>query len=360
MTIVNEIQIPKENSDDEIRIIELSFKNGDKVDIGDEIMIFDTSKTAISIEAEDQGYIEYLVNEGDMVEVGFLVIRIHDSKDSIDAESQENKPMQPDSDQIVSKAAQKYIKENNIDISDISKPFIGIDDVRKDDEVTDQESSKIVIILEVGLETKIIELPSSKSIEIGALSYVQSSGLISTVFVNVDLEHQVKSNNPLFANSNGLLPIIAFHTSKLLEEYPLLNGYFDSGKFKEYKDINLGIALDLGDGLKTYTIKNCNELSEKDVEVAISEGIVTYFKKQLSVDQITGSTFTISDLSALNIDRFVPLVNYKQSSILGISSVDEKLKRFNICLSFDHRVLEGKLASQFLNQLSERVQESIG
>ena len=113
----------------------------------------------------------------------------------------------------------------------------------------------------------------------------------------------------------------------------------------------------MDDGLKVYTLKNTDKLSLEDIELEISQGIYDYFRKALTLNQIKGSTFTITDLSSLGVDHFVPLINYKQSAILGVSGVDKKLKRFTLSLSFDHRVTEGKVASKFLSELSSKLIE---
>jgi len=104
-------------------------------------------------------------------------------------------------------------------------------------------------------------------------------------------------------------------------------------------------------------MKNTNNLDLVEIEKSLSGGIYSYFKSKLSVEEITGSTFTISDLSAFGVDRFIPLVNYKQSAILGISSVDKKLERLNLSLTFDHRITEGKMAAQFLSKLVKAIEE---
>ena len=67
-------------------------------------------------------------------------------------------------------------------------------------------------------------------------------------------------------------------------------------------------------------------------------------------------SFTITDLSAESVAFFRPLINMMNSAILGISSIDEKLKRCMLSLTFDHRVTEGKLAAQFLHELTQRLE----
>ena len=135
----------------------------------------------------------------------------------------------------------------------------------------------------------------------------------------------------------------------------MLNAYFENNNIMQYTDVNIGIALDIDDGLKVYTVKNADTLTMQAMETSIGEGIYSYFRKTLTPDKIKGSTFTITDLSSFGVDRFIPLINYKQSAILGISSVDKKLDRFTLSLSFDHRITEGKLASLFLTDLAAAI-----
>jgi len=89
---------------------------------------------------------------------------------------------------------------------------------------------------------------------------------------------------------------------------------------------------------------------------AKAKTIEKYLDKKLDVTDATGSTFTITDLSSSGIDFFAPLINAKQSAILGVSKVDRKLNRFYLTLVFDHRVTEGKVASKFLVDLKNRIE----
>ncbi len=81
-----------------------------------------------------------------------------------------------------------------------------------------------------------------------------------------------------------------------------------------------------------------------------------YLDEALQVDDLTDITFTITDLSAEGVSFFRPLVNMMNSAILGVSSIDEKMQRCILTVTFDHRVTEGKLVAQFLNELKERIE----
>lgn len=365
MSILHEIIAPKENADDVFLVGTIYFKDKDKIVKNDELLDLETSKTIIALDSPVDGYVEYLVEKGHSVNVGEIILRIHDEPDAIISEkpsvSKTLSGFESAGEKIVSKKAQEYIKKHNIDISDINKTFISLNDLldtESTEEIEDKNFSdksfvkSILNPLETDLQVKKRPIVLAKQIEISALSGVQSSGLVSTIFYNVDDCNFPESENLIINSAGSFLPIITFEVAKLLRKYPMLNAYFDNDYIMEYIDVNIGIALDIDDGLKVYTLKNSDKLDFKNLEYQISQGIYNYFSKRLTPDQIKGSTFTISDLSSLGIDRFVPLINYKQSAVLGVSALDKKLNRFTLSLSFDHRVTEGKVASKFLSELS--------
>jgi len=360
MTILNEIIAPKDNADDEVLVSKLYFSNGQKVQKEDELAELETSKTSVSIESEDTGFIEYCVSEGEYVKVGEVIIKIHNSKKSVeDSLTLKNKDTIEDNiefnEKVISESARKYIKESNIDITSIDKNFITLEDVSNlgsiNNKKTQKEDEKEVI----GTSSQKISL--AKINEIKALTSVQSAGIVSTIFISIESIKKIQEyKEPLFSGSDSLLPLIIFETSKLLKKYPILNAYFENNIIRIYNDINIGVALDIDNGLKVYTIKDTEQHSILSIEKSISIGVDDYLNKSLTTDQISGSTFTITDLSSFGAINFVPLINSNQAAVLGISCIDEKLNRVNLSLSFDHRVTEGKLASQFLLELKDRIE----
>jgi 2-oxoglutarate dehydrogenase E2 component (dihydrolipoamide succinyltransferase) len=364
MTILNKIIAPKDNADDEVLISKLNFSNGQKIKKGDDLVELETSKTSISISSEENGYVEYCINEGDYVDVGNVIIKIHNSKKSVDESLEQQNEENEDEivndfsyeNKIVSENARRYIEENNIDISSIEKHFVTLEDINeldlKNHKIVQENNEKEVF------GTSYSKISLAKINEIKALANVQSSGIVSTLFISVDSIKKIQEyKKPLFSGSDSLLPLVVFETSKLLIKYPFLNAFYDNNVIRFYNDINIGVALDIDDGLKVYTLKKSNQLSITDIESCITDGVDSYLEKSLTPDQISGSTFTVTDLSSFGVSSFVPLINSNQSAILGISSIDKKLNRVTLSLSFDHRVTEGKVASQFLEELKNRIEE---
>jgi len=366
MSVVHEIIAPKENADDALLVRKLYFKNKDKVLKHDELLDLETSKIVITLDSDVEGYVEYLVRPGTSVWVGEVIIRIHDNPDSI-GEKVSSTTQSGDASlipKVISRNAQKYIQKNNIDISSLQKSFIKLSDVTgktSDKSIKTRKLPDNAILASLNSETEVkeISLSLAKKTEIAALSNIQNSGLVSTIFYNVDDCYFPDSENLIFNSTGSSLPIISYEVAQLLKSYPMLNSYYEDDMVMEYVNINLGIALDIDDGLQVYTIKNCDDLDFKLVKIEISQAIYSYLRKNLTREQVTGSTFTITDLSSLGVDRFIPLINYKQSAILGVSALDKKLNRFTLSLSFDHRVTEGKVASNFLSELTENLKNHI-
>ena len=366
MSVLKEIIAPKENADDKVIIKKLFFKNKDKVSKSDEIIELETSKTAIALEADIDGFIEYTVKPNASVGIGDVIIKIHDTPESIPKEIKSNayNNENKDIDKVITKDAQLYIQENNIDISSIQKTVIKLSDVleinkKKDDNNKRSEDDFLLSSFKSDLPVKKIPLSISKKTEIAALSSIQSGHLVSTIFYNLDDCDFFKNDNDSSSFNNNILSTVSHEVSQLLEKYPILNSFYLDNNIMQYEIINLGIAIDIDDGLKVYTIRNSDKLDLNSIKKEIAQGIYSYLRKNLTTNQITGSTFTITDLSSFGVSKFVPLINYKQSAILGLSSIDKKLNRLTLSLSFDHRVTEGKLATNFLSDLCKNLKKYV-
>ena len=365
MSIINQITSPKDDLDDELLVRKVYYSNNDKITEKDVLIDLETSKTTISLDSQIEGYVEYLVNEEDTIEVGKVVVNIHDApfdEKNIDLKDKDAIKTYDESEKIISNDAAVFIRENNIDITKIEKHFITLSDVIPKDKSKSEFSSiesnknqprqKTVI----PKNTSELVLTHSKKNEIKAMSGVQSAGLVSTIFMDVDVSQIFyEYETEIFKDSDSFLPIIIFEVSRLLNNYPILNAYFDEDVIRLYEKINIGIAIDIDDGLKVCKLNSTNEMSMSDIENNLSKNIDDYMNRDLKVEQLSGSTFTVTDLSSFGVSGVVPLVNYNQCAILGISALDKKLSRITLSLSFDHRVTEGKIVSLFLSDLKRRL-----
>lgn len=379
MAILQTIKVPLIAVNDiSLTIAAMPFEQGDAVKKRDIVIVFETSKTTYDVEADTDGYIGYSCEMDEEYEVNTIVANIYSDatevpvktvghKTSITSSVKDEFVESVDSWQgepIFSAAAIQLMQENNLK-KDIFKgwDFVNRADVELKLGVSKKSTSsksafdKSNDFLPVDTEKVIVEkLSSGKKREIAYLSSVQSTGLTSTINTVIETDGIfVHINESLQYLKNSLLPVIIYEAARLLEKYNALNAYYADGNTAYYKSVNIGFAIDIGKGLKVLKIDNTISKGIKDIEQDIISLSGKYLDDTLTIEDITGISFTITDLSAEGVSFFTPLVNRMNSAILGISSIDEKLNRLILSVTFDHRVMEGKLVAEFLNELKERV-----
>jgi len=160
--------------------------------------------------------------------------------------------------------------------------------------------------------------------------------------------------------SGSVTALILFEVARLLHKYPVFNAFYARGVMHVYEEINIGFAVDAGHGLKVPVIHRADTKSLQDIASAMQECLLNYLEDTLRVESLVGGTFTITDLSSEGVFTFQPLINQGQSAILGVGGEfflphsSEGL--FNLMLSFDHQLAEGRQAAQFLRDLAYRLQ----
>jgi len=153
-----------------------------------------------------------------------------------------------------------------------------------------------------------------------------------------------------------------------LEGHPRLNAYLESEKINFWEEINIGVATALDDGLIVPVIHNANRLSVFEINKELRLLAQKARDGELTLEQIRGGTFTISNLGMYGISSFTSILNPPQSAILSIGAIvrrpvviDEEdsinvRPMMNITLGADHRVLDGVVAAQFLVDLTDMLE----
>jgi hypothetical protein len=150
--------------------------------------------------------------------------------------------------------------------------------------------------------------------------------------------------------------LIHYEVARLLTQWPQLTAYFADGSVHFYDRVDLGVAFDLGKGLKVVTLQDANKLLpvnfyEKTIEIGIR-----YLENRIRPDELIGSTITVTDLSGFDILHFHPLINGRQAAIIGIGG-DSAQPGYpmSINITFDHRVSNGREVASFLSELRNRL-----
>lgn len=156
-------------------------------------------------------------------------------------------------------------------------------------------------------------------------------------------------------------------SAEVLKQHPMINSGLDGNEIRVFHKINMGMAVTVPDGLIVPVIKNAGEKSLKDIA---SETIRLAEKARalkLAKEDITGGTFTVTNLGMYGVDMFTPIINQPESAILGIGRIVEKPAVFDgeitkrkmmfLSLTFDHRIIDGAPAAEFLRDLQKAVEE---
>jgi pyruvate/2-oxoglutarate dehydrogenase complex dihydrolipoamide acyltransferase (E2) component len=163
--------------------------------------------------------------------------------------------------------------------------------------------------------------------------------------------------NPIIAGNIGA--VIVYEAARLLRKYPAFNATYRPGKMMQYEQVNIGYAMDDGQGLKVAVIEDCDKKSLAEITDELRTLVLAYLENKLTQSQVAGGTFTISDLSGLGVSSFVPLISEDQCAILGIGGEQflpgSKDGCYTLTLAFDHQLSEGRTAALFLNDLKDRL-----
>ncbi|MDW7669439.1 MAG: dihydrolipoamide acetyltransferase family protein [Bacillota bacterium] len=160
--------------------------------------------------------------------------------------------------------------------------------------------------------------------------------------------------------------IIVKVVSRVLLEYPILNCSVEGNEIIKRNYANVGVAVALDEGLIVPVVKYANIKGLKTISDDIKELAEKARTNTLQPDEMTGGTFTVSNLGMFNIESFTPIINQPEVAILGINTiketavkVDGELKfipMMTLSLTADHRVVDGSVAAQFLNRLKEFIE----
>ena len=180
------------------------------------------------------------------------------------------------------------------------------------------------------------------------------------------------ANRDEWRSKFGVMPalndIVLKAVAVALEAHPTLNSAFVDGSIHRYREINLGVAVDVEDGLVVPVLRNAGQLDLGGIANGVAELTVKAKAGRLAPEDIQGATFTVSNLSSLGVDWFTPVLNPPQCALLGIgrirrtpAAVGREIRIRDIAtfvITFDHRALGGAPAGRFLARL-KRLLESL-
>ena len=382
MILKMEIPSPGE-SISEVEIAQWLVSDGEYVDKDQIIAEIDSDKATLELPAEQSGVITLKAEEGDVVEVGQVVCHIDTEAEGISKEkpavsdiSEKNLEVKADTDsdnsksEILSPAARKIAEEKKINISNIKgtgksgritkqdvllgKPAMGkVDDSKR------SESRKKLSMLRRKVAERLVSVKNETAM-LTTFNEVDMSAIF-------DLRKKYKEK---FKEKHGVnLGFMSFFTLasvRALNEFPAVNSMIDGSDMITYNYCDISIAVSGPKGLMVPVIRSAEELSFKGVELEVKRLAERARDGQITVDEMTGGTFTISNGGVFGSMLSTPIINPPQSAILGMHNivqrpvaVDGKVEVrpvMYLALSYDHRIIDGRESVGCLVHIKEALE----
>ena len=420
MSEVKTINLPDFGDFDEVEVIEICVKTGQKVNSEEPILVLETDKAAMEIPSSVDGTVkEVLLNIGDKVAIGMPFLDIEPA-DEIDEPVTKKQPIEQNDDEKTKIEAVKAVDENatRINPGNVTKTNI---------QLNDHSSSKVhsgpatrKLAREFGIDLSKVQGsgPKNRILKEDLHEYVKnifsssdhsnfkstqpaidfekwgdvskeeltkfqktSVSNLHSSWINIphvtqhddaNITNLLKLRNKLNKKNKCKISPLAYvikSTAEVLIEYKDMNSSLSSDLnsiiYKDY--INIGIAIDTSYGLIVPNIKNANKKSIFEISEEVKELANLANKRRLKNDQLVGATFTISSLSGVGGKYFTPIINPPEVGILGLSKTYDSLQLDNLklqttnqlplSLSYDHRVINGVYAIKFLNELNKQLND---
>lgn len=396
-----ELKIPNLGEAEDTEIIEISVNKGDELKKNDPIIVLESEKAAMEVPSDFDGIVkEIIVKEGDSVREGtvFAILEVNEAQ--TDELNKQEKGTQDVQATVAETEITKKTESINIDFSGINagpavrkiareleinlKNIIGSGKnkmITKDD-LKHYIHSGISIQKEQYADLKSLEEFGDYIIEnqtkvrkVGAKNLTQSWQSIPHVthYEEADItkiETQRKDINKTSQTKLTPLAYILRVTALALKEFPIMNSsLIDDGKLMLKKYINIGVAVNTGQGLVVPVLKNVDVMPIEEIAKNILTISSKAKEKKLMKSDVNGSTFTISSLGNIGGVGFSPIINPPEVGILGISRAKNKLKLdgenivektiLPFSLSYDHRVINGVDAGNFMCFIKETLEKGL-
>ena len=377
-------------------------EEGEEIEKGEVLLEIESDKVTTEVEASATGVVvKIIVEEGEIVPCGTTIAVIADAdeevsdidqiivdtravvmtreeweeKQSLTDTSSKTAEETPRAEVKASPAAKRLAKEHGVDLSRVvgtgPDGRIVREDILKAAEEGPTESGPAFEI----------EGRPGESVPIGKMrraigdNMARSAHTVARVvhFAEIDMTRAVEyrnANRQSFKENVGAdlsyNAILVKATASAMQEDPVLNVSFQDNMIRKHADINIGLAVALDDGLITVSIKDADKKDLQAVAKDSAELIEKARDGKVQVDDVTGSSITISSLGGFDIDCFAPIVNLPEAAIIGVGSMVEKpvvrsgeiavAPIMKLSLSFDHRIVDGAPAARFLQLLKKKLE----
>ena len=379
--MVLEMKIPSPGeSITEVEISQWLVKDGDIVTKDQTIAEIDSDKATLDLPAEESGKITLKAEEGDLMAVGDIVCLI----DTSVASDSKTLIKEPIINEVKEEKKVDLVEAEGINITPLARNIasdkgIDINEIKaKGDKITKDDVLKVVPAMGSSNDQGRIENREKLSMlrrkVAERLVSVKNETAMLTTFNEADLSNIFelrKKYKEAFSQKHGVgLGFMSFFTkavTRALKLYPDVNSMIDGHEKISFNYCDISIAVSGPKGLMTPILRNSQNLSFAAVEQEIKRLADHVRNKTITVDDLTGGTFTISNGGVFGSMLSTPIINPPQSGILGMHNIiqrpvaiDGKVEirpMMYLALSYDHRIIDGNQSVGFLIAVKEGVED---
>lgn len=395
--MIIEIRIPSPGeSITEVEIANWFVEDGDFVERDQEIAEIESDKATLTLSAEESGKIKIIVKAETTIEVGAIACTIDSeqkgkSKKEIKKEVKEIKELSeikesekaPVHDNLkdvkTTPLAKKKMDEANISVDDVINGLKKITTKEVDlviNNLSDQSVHLNSTPKKDNRETETKKLSTLRKKISQRLVQVKNETAMLTTFNEVDMSEIIrirKQYQKKFVDTHGIkLGFMSFFTKAVtnaIHHFPNVNAMIDGEEIIYHKYSDIGIAVQTPKGLMVPVIRNAESMNLAEIEKRIMELASKARNGKITIDEITGGTFTITNGGIFGSLLSTPILNPPQSGILGMHNIVERPVAVNgkveirpmmyIAMSYDHRIIDGRDSVGFLVKIKEMIESPI-
>lgn len=372
--------------------------DGESVDEGNDLYRLETEKVNMDVEAEVSGTVRHIVEAGSTLEPGDVIGWIFESGEEIPetlpvakpnrtiAVTEESATSASDSSTVqararkqdlrgkteesnrrgsriaASPAARRMAEDLGIELSSVEGTGPRGRITREDVEAAGKTSSGTVAGRRIplsGLRGTIARRMSESLRDTAQLSMSMEVRMDACIELRTKLNEQWQDENVRVAYTD----LILVATAIALNDFPLMNSYLERDEIVVLDSINIGVAVALDEGLIVPVVQDVGTKTLKNVAREAADLAMRARNGNLTVAEVSGGTFTVSSLGMYGVDSFTPILNPPQTGILGVGGIYDsvqwnsdkpiKTRSMKLSLTWDHRVVDGSPAAQFLSRVRE-------
>ncbi|WP_238764058.1 2-oxoglutarate dehydrogenase complex dihydrolipoyllysine-residue succinyltransferase [Maribellus maritimus] len=401
--MIVEIKVPSPGeSITEVEVGTWLVENGSVVSKDQEIAEIESDKATLTVVAEEGGKIEFKAEEGDTLEVGTVVCTIDTSVAPAEGEKQEKetkepekkeeaKPKEEEKNQEPAKEVKVSDEHDKVKVTSVAREMMKDLDLSVDDIVTGLRrigKKEVEAVASMPKSDSRTSLPQPKEAsrdeerqKMTSLRRKLSQRLVAvknetamlTTFNEIDMSFVMdlrKKYQDQFVKKHGFkVGFMSFFTkavAQAMDFHPMVNAQIDGEEILSPQYVDVGIAVSTPKGLMVPIVRNAESKSIPQIELEIKELATKARNKKISVEELTGGTFTITNGGVFGSLLSTPIINPPQSAILGMHNIVERPVAVNgqvvirpmmyVALSYDHRIIDGKDSVGFLVKVKEFIE----